>query len=304
MSVTTWKLTLEYDGTRYSGWQDQKNARTVMGELRKAAEDYFGPGLEMQGAGRTDAGVHARAQVMHLRVPSRPPRTSEAIRRGLNERLPADIAVLRVDEASPHFHARHDALSRTYIYQIATSKSAFQKKYVWWIKQPLDIGLMARAARLLEGRHDFICFRAADAARPDESTIVVVESAALEVQEDLIRIRLEASHFLWRMVRRVIGVLVKLGLGEITMEDYTQLLEARCGPGLDVAAWTAPAAGLFLESVRYPEQQSPRPKSGPNAGPASALTTNTTGGAATSRPRTAPHRVKPARDRARPPRKR
>jgi tRNA pseudouridine38-40 synthase len=299
MPVTTWKLTLEYDGTRYSGWQDQKNARTVMGELRKAAEDYFGPGLEMQGAGRTDAGVHARAQVMHLRVPSRPPRMPEAILRALNERLPADIAVLRVDEAPPHFHARHDALSRTYIYQIATRKSAFQKKYVWWIKQPLDIGLMARAARLLEGRHDFICFRAADAARPDESTIVVVESAALEVQEHLIRIRLEASHFLWRMVRRVIGALVKLGLGEITMEDYTQLLEARCDPRLDVAAWTAPAAGLFLESVRYPEQQSPRPKLTLKPEPSPALTTMATIG----RHRT-PRKSKPTRKRPRPPGKR
>ena len=101
------------------------------------------------------------------------------------------------------------------------------------------------------GRHDFVCFRAADAARPDESTIVVVESAEIETEEDMIQIRIEASHFLWRMVRRVIGALVKVGKGEITTDDFEKLLDGRCDPRLDVAAWTAPASGLFLEDIRY-----------------------------------------------------
>ena len=249
--MSTWKLTVEYDGTKYSGWQEQKNARTIQGELRAAAEDYFGGRVELQGAGRTDAGVHALAQVAHLRVDERARRNPAEILRGLNDRLPAAIAVVEVAPASHRFHARHDALTRTYVYQISLLKTAFSKRYVWWVKEPLDVALMARAAGMLAGRHNFICFRAADASRPDESTIVVVESAELDVDGDMVVFRIEASHFLWRMVRRIVGVVVKLGKGDITIEEFGELLEGRCRPSLDVAAWTAPASGLLLESVRY-----------------------------------------------------
>jgi tRNA pseudouridine38-40 synthase len=249
--VTTWKLTLEYDGTRYSGWQEQKNARTVMGELRKAAEDYFGGSVDLYGSGRTDAGVHALGQVAHLRTASRATRQPRDVLRGLNERLPVDVSIYAAELVPGRFHARHDAVARTYRYQISTRKTAFSKKYVWWIKTELDVALMSRAAKMLEGRHDFVCFRAPDPSRPDESTIVVVDQAEIEVQDHLILFRIEASHFLWRMVRRLVGVLVKLGAGEVKMEDFEQLLAGRCNPSLDVAAWTAPSAGLFLEDVRY-----------------------------------------------------
>ncbi len=249
--MITWKLTLEYDGSRYSGWQEQKNARSVQGELRKAAEDIFGAEIELQGAGRTDAGVHALGQVAHVRVPSRAGHDSARLVRELNERLPADIAVLHAEAVHGRFHARHDALTRTYAYRISTRKTAFAKKYVWWVKRPLDIAAMSYAARMLAGRHNFAAFRAADPARPAESPIVVVESAEIEVEQDLIVFRIEASHFLWRMVRRIVGVLVKLGLGEISTEDFERLLQGQADSRLDVAAWTAPASGLFLESVRY-----------------------------------------------------
>lgn len=249
----TWKLTIEYDGTRYSGWQEQQNARTVMGELRQAAEDLLGGRVEMMGSGRTDAGVHAAAQVAHLSTDSRRKFTPGRMRHELNERLPADIAVLDVEIAQPRFHARNDAVARSYVYQISTRKTAFSKRYVWWIKDPLDVELMAEAARKMAGRHDFSCFRAKDPSKPDESPYVEVESASVERQEDLILFRIEASHFIWRMVRRLAGVLVKLGKGEITMEQFEQLLAGRCSKDLDVAAWTAPASGLFLESVQYSE---------------------------------------------------
>jgi tRNA pseudouridine38-40 synthase len=137
------------------------------------------------------------------------------------------------------------------VYQISRRKQAFTKRYVWWVKENLDLKRMHQAVSLLVGRHDFICFRAADPARPDESTIVEVERAEIETEEDIIQIRIEASHFLWRMVRRVIGALVKVGKGEITVEEFRTLIEANCGEDLDVAAWTAPASGLFLEEVRY-----------------------------------------------------
>ncbi|HEY2379639.1 MAG TPA: tRNA pseudouridine(38-40) synthase TruA [Terriglobia bacterium] len=249
--MTTFKALIEYDGTRYSGWQEQKNARTVMGELRKAAREVFGHDVEMQGAGRTDAGVHALGQVVHIKAAAPVKHEPEVIARRLNDLLPADIVVLQVDRAPRNFHARHDARSRVYIYQISRRKQAFTKRYVWWVKEDLDLGRMRQGVSLLAGRHDFICFRAADASRPDESTIVEVEKAEIETTEDIIQVRIEASHFLWRMVRRVIGALVKVGKGEVTLEQFEKLVGGRGDPKLDVAAWTAPASGLFLEEVRY-----------------------------------------------------
>jgi tRNA pseudouridine38-40 synthase len=257
--LKTWKLTLEYDGTKYSGWQEQPNARTVQGQLRKAAEDFFGTAVDIQGAGRTDAGVHARAQVAHLRLRPKPgvrPRLAPVgpILRALNERLPADVCIIDVAEVENTFHARHDAVSRTYLYQISTRRTAFFKKYVWWVREPLDTAAMAQAAGMLIGRHNFTAFRAADPSKPDESPIVVVEDATIEVEGDLILFRITASHYLWRMVRRVVGVLAKVGKGEITIEDFERLLAGGADPSMDVAAWTAPASGLFLESVVYPDR--------------------------------------------------
>ena len=249
--MITFKVLLEYDGTRYSGWQDQRNARTVMGELKKAAREVFPIEVDMQGAGRTDAGVHALGQVVHIKVAAEVKHDPDIIMRRLNDLLPADVAILQVERAPRNFHARHDARSRVYVYQISRRKQAFTKRYVWWIKERLDVKKMQRAASLLAGRHDFICFRAADASRPHESTIVEVEKAEIETEEDIIQIRIQASHFLWRMVRRLVGVLVKIGKSEITIEDFERLLDAHCDAKFDVAAWTAPASGLFLEEVVY-----------------------------------------------------
>ncbi len=125
--MTTFKITLEYDGTRYSGWQEQKNARTVMGEVRKAAEQVFDGDVEMQAAGRTDAGVHALGQVMHIKVASEVRHPPALIARRLNDLLPADIAVLSIERAPRNFHARHDAIARVYLYQISRRKQAFTK---------------------------------------------------------------------------------------------------------------------------------------------------------------------------------
>lgn len=249
--MTTFKVLLEYDGTRYSGWQDQKNARTVMGEVKKAAREVFGTDADMQGAGRTDAGVHALGQVMHIKLASPVKHSPEVIRRRLNDLLPADIAIIEVERAQRNFHARHDARSRVYVYQISRRKQAFTKRYVWWIKEDLDLKRMERAASMLAGRRDFICFRAADASRPDESTIVEIENASIETEDDVIQFRIEGSHFLWRMVRRIVGALVKVGKGEISEDDFKKLLDGNRDPKLDVAAWTAPASGLFLEEIRY-----------------------------------------------------
>jgi tRNA pseudouridine38-40 synthase len=250
--MRTFKITLEYDGSKYSGWQTQLNARTVQGEIQTVADELFGMPVDVQGAGRTDAGVHAIGQVAHLKVRSvkgdLPP---ARILRQMNDRLPSSVAVLDCEEVPVSFHARHDATSRAYFYQISTRKTALSKKYVWWIKEPLDVPKMQECAQMIVGRHNFVCFRAADPSRPGESTTVVVESAEVALDEHLVIFRVEASHYLWKMVRRLTGTLARVGLGEVSVEQFRGLLAGRKDPKCDVAGWTAPSSGLFLESVRY-----------------------------------------------------
>lgn len=256
-----WKLTLEYDGTRYAGWQEQPAARTVAGDVRKAAAAFFQTAVELAGAGRTDAGVHALGQVARLQAArlqaAKPVRPRELLF-ALNDRLPADINVLGVEEVAANFHARHDALARYYVYQISRRRSAFAKKYVWWVKDQLDAEAMRQAAAAVLGRHDFAAFCERQSA--EKSTVVVVERVELVEEGDLILLRLGASHFLWKMVRRLVGALVAVGRGNLAAADFEQLVNAPRQPGkprFDVAANTAPPSGLFLERVAYRRQEPP-----------------------------------------------
>ena len=152
------KLTIEYAGTRYSGWQIQTNARTIQGELERAIREAAGntTRLELYGSGRTDAGVHALAQVAHLDIATTLP--PETLRRRINDALPSDINVLRIDTVRHRFHARHDAVARSYIYQIARRRTAFAKAFVWWVKDDLDVDKMRLAAKQFVGMHDFRSF--------------------------------------------------------------------------------------------------------------------------------------------------
>jgi tRNA pseudouridine38-40 synthase len=243
--VPTWKLTLEYDGTRYRGWQSQKNTeRTVQGALQRAAVELFGGEVSVGGAGRTDAGVHALAQVAHLRA--RKILSERDIEHGLNDRLPFDVNVLEVAPAAPRFHARHDAVSRTYLYRISRRRTAFDKRLVWWVKDKLNASSMARAANLFEGRHDFASF--CENAEGQESTLVeVMKSEILDAGPE-IHFRITASHFLWKMVRRLAGTLVEVGRGRLDTPGVEKLLRERSSAP---AKWTAPPSGLFLERVSY-----------------------------------------------------
>jgi len=240
------KLTVEYAGTRYSGWQIQKNARTVAGEIERAVRDATGVrDLELYGAGRTDAGVHALAQVAHLDVRTNIPPAS--LMRRVNDELPADINTLRVDPAPHRFHARHDAVARTYLYQVARRRTAFGKPFVWWVREPLDLEAMRRAAVRFEGMRDFASFTDDD---PEEkSTKVGVTRVRLDEAGDLLLLRVEGSHFLWKMVRRMVGVLVAVGQGELKPADLDRLMREPSGLP---ARLTAPPSGLFLERVTYP----------------------------------------------------
>jgi tRNA pseudouridine38-40 synthase len=240
------KLTIEYAGTRYSGWQIQKNARTVAGEIDRAVRDATEVrDFELYGAGRTDAGVHALAQVAHLDIRTNVPPAS--LLRRVNDELPADINILRVDSAPHRFHARHDAVARTYLYQVATRRTAFAKPFVWWVREPLDVTAMRDAAARFEGMRDFASFTDDD---PDEkSTKVAVTRVRLDQAGDLLLLRVEGSHFLWKMVRRMVGVLVAIGRRELAPREIDQFMREPSGVP---ARLTAPPSGLFLERVTYP----------------------------------------------------
>lgn len=238
-------LTLEYDGTNFSGWQKQKDARTVQGDLFKAAERVFGTKVnDIQGCGRTDAGVHALNYIAHLEAESY--LEPEQLIRNFNETLPKDIAVLAVSSTHPRFHARHNCLARSYLYQLKQRKSAFAKRYNWWVREELDLAAMERAAELMVGMHDFRSF--AEKKELKKSTKVLVHLVQIDKDEDDIAIRVIGSHFLWHMVRRMVALLVEVGCHRLTEDDVRKLLD----PSQKIIFnQTAPAAGLFFERAFY-----------------------------------------------------
>jgi len=251
--MARFRLDLEYVGTRYSGWQIQKNARTVQGALHEAVRKVSGrSNFESYGAGRTDAGVHALQQVAHLDLETR--LAPVALRRALNDELPADVNLLRVEKVARQFHARHSAVARSYLYQIARRRTAFGKPFVWWIKDPLDFAALAATARVFEGMHDFRSY--SDQGAREGDTRVKLERVELGEAGELLLIRVLGSHFLWKMVRRLMGVIAEVGRGGLALKEAERFLRERS----DVpATLTAPPSGLFLERVLYAGDAPPGP---------------------------------------------
>lgn len=243
--VPTYRLIVEFEGTRYKGWQDQPGVRTVAGELRRVLTQVGLRVVDFGGAGRTDAGVHALAQVAHLRLG----RSVDPVdlRRRANDLLPADIHILALDPAAEDFHSRRQAVLRSYLYQVALRRTAFAKRFVWWPRPVPEVDRVQQALALVPGRHDFAAF----CENPDAqtSTIVVVERAETALDGGLLLIRLAASHFLWKMVRRIVGAAVRVGQGQLRLEEFGAFVSGNAEG--NTAAWTAPPSGLFLESVLY-----------------------------------------------------
>lgn len=243
------KLYIEYEGTRYSGWQIQRNSKSVQGKLYEIAEKIFkGERAEIYGSGRTDAGVHALCQVAHLEV--RTMLAPEIIRMKFNDELPADINIIEVEKANPKFHARHDAKNRSYIYQISKRRTAFGKPFIWWIKDELNFDKMNKASKHFVGMHNFISF--ADKDETEKSTKVLINDVQLKEEGDIILIRIIGSHFLWKMVRRMVGVLVEIGRGKLEEKDLKYFLDHESPTP---AKYTAPPSGLFLEQVTYGDEK-------------------------------------------------
>jgi tRNA pseudouridine38-40 synthase len=243
--MSKFKLYIEYEGTRYSGWQKQQNAKTIQGTLFNIGTEIFKTsGFDLQGSGRTDSGVHALCQIAHLDVKTM--LSPEIIRLKFNDLLPSDINILEVQKINSNFHARHDAVSRSYIYQVSRRRTAFGKNYVWWIKDTLNFDLMSSASFNFIGMHDFTSF--SDEDKEEKSTKVQIENIEMKEAGSIILIRIIGSHFLWKMVRRMVGTLVEIGRGKLNEKDLLFYLNNK---SKDPSRFTAPPSGLFLESVLY-----------------------------------------------------
>jgi tRNA pseudouridine38-40 synthase len=242
-------LIVEYDGTHYHGSQLQANAPTVQGEIEKALRKLTGERIRVKAASRTDAGVHARGQVISFRTVSALSLT--AFVKGLNYYLPRDVAVKEAFRVDENFDVRRGAHSREYRYYILNSptRSPVRQGFCHLVSGRLDVGLMKRACQALVGRHDLASF----VSSPEEArknTVRKIYQAEIEQDDDMIVLDIVANSFLPHQVRNTVGSLIRVGLGKMTVEEFHNMVEAR-QPGL--AGPTAPAGGLCLMRVNYPD---------------------------------------------------
>ena len=242
------KLVLQYDGTRYSGWQSQEHEEnTIQGKLTAVLTRMTGDDIRIAGSGRTDAGVHARGQVANFKTVS--DLSCREILEGLNRYLPEDIAVLSAEEADMRFHSRLNALRKTYVYRIWNSPvpNVFERKYQYAVPQSLDKDAMEQTARLLCGTHDFKAF--CSVRKGKKSTVRTLESIELRQKGAELSLAFTGDGFLYHMVRILAGTLIEAGLHRRTPQEIPEILASL---DRERAGFTAPAQGLCLMSVEYP----------------------------------------------------
>lgn len=251
METTNYKLTLAYDGTRYDGWQKQGNtSNTIQGKLETLLTRLDGREVEVHGAGRTDAGVHASGQVCHCRLSKA--YAPESLQEVVNQYLPEDIAVVQVEKVSERFHARLWSVGKTYCYRIRTSPipNVFQRKYVYQYCQPLDVEAIRNAAGYLTGTHDFKSF--CSNRHMKKATVRTLYAIEAVEQDGELCIYFHGEGFLYNMVRILTGTLIEVGEGRRTPESMTEILEAE---NRQEAGMTAPPQGLTLCRVYYSEEE-------------------------------------------------
>ena len=240
------KLTIEYDGTNYCGWQKQNNEKTIQEEIEKAIYKAVGEVVEVIGSSRTDAGVHARGMVANFKTNATIP--FDKFKYAINDKLPDDIAIIESEEVSEDFHARYDSKGKTYCYSIINrqQKPAIGRNYVYHFKWNLDIEKMREACKYFIGKHDFKAFRSlGSSVKTTERTI---KELYIESEGEKINIFITADGFLYNMVRIIVGTLLKIGRGKIPVEDIEKIIllgdRKKAGP-------CVPAQGLILEKVYY-----------------------------------------------------
>lgn len=239
-------LVVSYDGTAYHGWQCQPDLITIQQILQERIESIVNHKVKIYGGARTDGGVHAFGQIINFFTMS----TIElrGLARGLNSHLPPDIRIRNAREVDEHFHARYSAKSKIYVYSILNTpyNSPFYWRYVWHIPYGLDVSFMNHAVKLIVGMHDFSAFKKKDEIY--QSTMREVIKAGVKRKGDFIYILIEATGFLRYMVRNIVGTLMLVGSGKLTVEDFKNILESK---DREKAGPTAPAKGLFLREIKY-----------------------------------------------------
>lgn len=247
LSLKNYKITIQYDGSRYKGWQAQKSTdMTIQGKLQSVLSEMTGQDVEVIGSGRTDAGVHAFGQVANFHVPAH--FSAKEILDYLNRYLPMDIAVIDIVEVDERFHARYHATSKTYVYRIHTSTipNVFERKYVYTYTDPLDISAMKKASQFMLGTHDFAAF--CGNKKMKKSTVRTVTDITIEEKENEIQISYTGDGFLQQMVRIMTGTLIEVGNGAKKPEDISEIIDSKVREN---AGYTVPAEGLALKYVEY-----------------------------------------------------
>lgn len=245
--MKNYKITIQYDGTRYKGWQVQKSTdMTIQGKIQSVLKEMTGQEIEVIGSGRTDAGVHAYGQVANFHVPKH--FKAQEILEYLNHYLPMDIAVIDIDEVDERFHARFNAVEKTYMYRIRTSTvpNVFERKYMYTYTECLNVDKMREAANLLLGTHDFMAF--CGNKKMKKSTIRTVNAIDIEENEDEIQISYTGDGFLQQMIRIMTGTLIEVGNGIKEPNDVAAILESKDRQN---AGYTVPSEGLILKQVKY-----------------------------------------------------
>lgn len=245
--LKNFKITIEYDGTDYHGWQRQSRDRTIQGEIEKALATMLKAPVTLTGSGRTDAGVHALCQVANFQCETG--LSAEVFQKGLSSLLPDDIVITSCSDAADAFHARYDVKSKIYHYHIVNRPlaPAVGRQYIWHIRKKLDQKAMHKAIAYLIGTHDFKAFEGTGSPR-SHTTRDVMHADLVEEDNGRLVFTIEANGFLRYMVRNIVGTLVDVGLGKLTPENFRQILQSM---DRGRAGATAPAQGLFLVEVKY-----------------------------------------------------
>lgn len=241
------KITIRYDGTNYSGWQFQKNGASIQETIEKALKAITGEKVHVTGSGRTDAGVHAKAQVANFRTRSKLP--LKRLQMALNSAFPDDIVVTRIKEAGPKFNAQHSARSKLYCYTIVNNdfNDPFLRNFAAKSFYKLDLSLMRKAAKILIGRHDFKAFQTKDGEK-DKNSVRTIKKIRIEKRDDVVTFYIEANGFLYNMARNIVGTLIEAGRGKFSLAYVREVLAKKdrrlSGPAM-------PAKGLSLDEVKY-----------------------------------------------------
>lgn len=242
------KLTIEYDGTNYRGWQVQGEAPTIQKMLGEAIAQVVQHPVSIIGSGRTDSGVHALGQVANFTTDSAIP--AQQLVRAINAHLPADIAVVAAQDVPQGFHARYSAKQKTYRYRILDRevRCPALRNYAYHLPARLDLDEMNRAARYLIGEHDFRAFQSKASEAEDRSSVRTITAADVARSGQLIELHLSADGFLYNMVRAIVGTLIQVGIGKIGADEFKRIIESK---DRSLAGPTAPARGLCLMEVTY-----------------------------------------------------